>query len=470
MNIEIKQETLIKKLIDIFGEHNVLSSEEERYVYSFDCSNFLDVNNIANAVVLAEDKDQLIKLVKLSNEFKIPLIPRAAGTNHVGSCVPLFGGIIVSFAKMDKIIEIDEINMIARVEPGLIIKDLQDKVESIGLFFPPDPSNLKISTIGGAIAQNSGGPRGFKYGIIKDYTLDLEVILPDGRVINTSKPCHKNSAGYHLTPLFIGSEGTLGIITQATLKLIPKPQDNNVMLVYFDDLEDASKAVCGIFSHHILPSALELLDQKTLQTIEKFRPSGFLTEFEACLLIEVDGFSNTLDYQCQTIKNICEKFNSKNIIIAKDKQEYDNIWVARRSAYACCTKLDYNVIAEDIVVPRQYIPKVVKEIKSISDKYNLTVCIMGHIGDGNIHPNFALDLQNKAVLDNFYKARQEILDFVISLQGSITGEHGIGFEKSNMIKKMYPKANIEIMNSIKTIIDKNNIMNPGKILIDMDYN
>ena len=464
MKIKFKN-SIYNDLIKIFGKENVLIKEHELYAYSHDCSN-IKSENIKEPlfVVFPNDVYQVQKLVLLANQQNLYLIARGVGTNHVGSCVCLNDNtIIISFIKMDKIININPINLTVEVEPGVVVENLQKELQNQDLFFPPDPSNQKVSLIGGAIAQSAGGPRGFKYGTVKDYVLNLEIVLPNGDIIETGKNCHKNVEGYNLTQLFVGSEGTLGIITKATLRVIPQSEAKNVILIYFETIDEAANAVCSIISHHIMPSVLELMDNNTLKTIEKFKPSGLNTQYEACLLLEVDGFKSTIMQQCETIKSLCYENNAKDVIISQNAQQSEKIWIARRSSFACCTKLAPNVIADDFVVSREFIPKAIKTIQNICKKHNIIVCIMGHIGDGNIHPNYALDLNNEDEMKRFNVCRCEIIDEIIKLKGSITGEHGIGIEKSKYIEKSIGSSNIHLMKSIKNVIDPKNIMNPNKI-------
>ncbi len=292
---------LIKKLEKIAGEGNVLSDYDDLYMYSTDSTNITNPNEIAQAVVFPENVHQVSEIMQYAYKKTIPVIARAAGTNLCGACLPKKGGIILNFAKMNKIIEINKDNLLCKVEPGVVIEDLQKAVEAYDLFYPPDPSNLKVSMIGGSIGLGSGGPHTFKYGSTKDFIIDLEVVLSDGTIMHTGCDCSKNVTGYNLTQLFVGSEGTLGIITQATIRLIPKPEAKRVMLAYFDTLEDTSKTVNDIISHLITPSVIDLMDKNTLQTIESFYPSGLLTDKTAALLIEIDGFKSSLNEQYEKV-------------------------------------------------------------------------------------------------------------------------------------------------------------------------
>ncbi len=461
--IEKKSNTLVEKMYGILGRNNVLSDYDELYTYSTDSTNITNPDEIAQVVVFPAETHQVSEIMKYAYANNIAVVARAAGTNLCGACLPKKGGIVIDFSKMNKILEINKDNLVAKVEPGVVIEDFQKEVEKLNLFYPPDPSNLKVSMIGGSIGLSSGGPHTFKYGSTKDYVIGLEIVLADGRVMKTGSLCSKDVTGYNMTQLFVGSEGTLGIVTQAVIRLIPKPEAKRVMLAYFDSLEDTSKTVNEIISNLITPSVIDLLDKNTLQTIESFYPSGLLTDKEAALLIEIDGFKSNINSQYEQIMNICKKNKASYIQTAATKEEEDRIWIARRSSFGATAKLAPNVVTEDVVVPRENIVKLVKGIWQICSKYELKTCIMGHIGDGNIHPNIALDLRNPKELNNFKRAKTELFELSLSLNGRLSGEHGIGCEKSYFIDKALDSNNLEYMKQIKKLFDPKNILNPGKI-------
>lgn len=458
---------VIEQLKQIVSAENVLTDLEERYVYALDATNKQNIENLPDAVVFVETIEQVQKVVKLAYDNEIPVIARGAGTNLVGACITMKsdrgGGIVLNFAKMNKILEINRENLTARVQSGVIVGKLQEEVEKLGLFYPPDPSNLKVSTIGGSIALSSGGPRTFKYGSTKDYVIDLKIVLADGRIINTGSNTAKNSTGYHLSQLFIGSEGTLGIVVEALLKLIPKPEGSKVVLAYFDKISDATRAVNVILENKLMPTTLDIMDKKTLQTIEQFYPAGLLTDKDAALVIEVDGYLNSLDYQQEKIVKLCIESGASEVRFSKTDEEAQRIWTARRSAFGACAKLKPNVVTEDIVVPREKIVALVEGVQKICNENNLTVCIMGHIGDGNIHPNIALDLSNEDEAKNYSKAKDEIHKLAIELGGTLSGEHGIGCEKSKYMHFAIDEVTLEYMKKIKSLFDSKNILNPEKI-------
>lgn len=462
-NIRFKRE-IYEEIKNIAGEKNIISDIEGVYAYAYDCAHVEFKADKPCLIVFPETTEQVSKIIKLANRYNIPVIARGAGTNHAGGCAPVDGGIIIHFSKMNKILELNINNLTCRTQPGAVLADIQREAEKAGLFFPPDPSNLAVSTIGGGIALSSGGPRAFKYGTFKDYVLDLEVVLADGNIIKTGAQTPKNVTGYNLTQLFIGSEGTLGIVTEAVLKLIPKPEHSNVLLAYFDRLDDAVNAVSSIINNHLTPSVVDLLDKKTLQTIEQFLPSGLLCDKEAVLLIEVDGDAASVEHQQELVIKECRKLNSTHIECAGDEEHKKRIWTARRASFGACAKLAPNVITEDVVVPRSKIYELAKGIEKIAQKYNIITLIMGHIGDGNIHPNFALDLRDETQRKNFEKAKNELFELSLSLNGTLSGEHGIGCQKAQYLPYALGENVLDITKSIKKLFDPKNILNPHKMI------
>lgn len=455
---------ILDTLTKIVGRKNIISDIEGLYAYSFDCAHIPFSKEYPKVVVFPENTKQVSEILKFANKKRIPVIERGAASNHAGGCSPVKGGIILHFSKMNKIIEINNQDLTCKVQPGVIVGDLQKETLKAGLYFPPDPSNLAVSTIGGGIALSSGGPRALKYGTFKDYVLDLEVVLADGTIINTGAPTVKNVTGYNLTQLIVGSEGTLAVITEATLRLIPAPETTNVLLAYFNTVEESVDAVSAIINNHLTPSVVDLIDKKTVQTIESFYPTGLLCDKEAVLLIEIDGNNASVELQQERIIELCKEHNAQYIDCAKDEEHKTKIWTARRSAFGACAQLAPNVITEDVVVPRSKIAELAKGILEISKKYDLITMVMGHIGDGNIHPNFALDLRDKKQKENFEKAKTELFKLAISLGGTLSGEHGIGCQKANFLPLALDKTALNLMIQIKRVFDPNYILNPEKML------
>ena len=440
---------------------NVLCELEERYAYAFDASNSFEKTCLPDVVVFAETIEQVQNVIKIADKYSIPVICRGAGTNTVGSCIAEHGGIILNFSKMNKILEINRENMTARVQPGVVLKDLKNQVEQLGLYYPPDPSNLAVSTIGGSIAQNSAGARSFKYGTTKDYVLDLLVVTANGELLRTGSNTIKNAAGYNLGSLFTGSEGTLGIVVEATLKLIPKPQCTKVIMAYFDSLSDAAKSVSAIIDRQILPATIDFMDKNALQTVEQFNPAGLLTDKEAALIIEIDGPKNATDEQ--VITNILRQSGASAIQYSSTEKEAEKIWAARRSSMAACAKLKPDVTTDDVIVPRENLPELVNGIHEICKKYKLTVCLIGHVGDGSVHPQIPIDFNNKEEYKNYKLAKSEIYNLTVSLGGTISGEHGIGRTKREHLPKVVSPLALNYMREIKKVFDPKNILNPYKI-------
>ena len=454
---------ICEKLSKILPSENILTSEQECYVYAQDATNKPELSKLPDAVIFVENISQIQEVMKLSYEHEIPVICRGAGTNLVGACNTECGGIVMNFSKMNRILEISKENMMATVEAGVVVGDLQQAVEKIGLFYPPDPSNLKVSTIGASIALSSGGPKTFKYGSTKDYVLDLKVVLANGEVINTGSKTVKNATGYNLNQIFVGSEGTLGIVAEATLKLIAKPEATKVILAYFDSVSDAVNAVNEIISAQIMPSTIDFMDKNSIQTIEKFYPAGLLTEKEAALIIEVDGCEMTVASQQEKVAQLLKDCGASAVQTTNTDEDAKRIWMARRSSYGAAAKLRPNVLTEDVIVPRNNLAKLVEGINKICSEKAITVCVVGHVGDGNVHPQMALDLRNKDEYENYLNAKKEIYELTLSLGGILSGEHGIGSEKKKFLADAVGDKNVELMRKIKMVFDEKNILNPKKI-------
>ena len=454
---------LTKELNNILPKGHVLESLEECYVYSVDALNEKYKSGIADLVVFVETIEEVQEVVKFANRNNIPIVCRGAGTNTVGACVPVAGGIVLNFSKMNKILEINSSNMTARVQPGVVVGDLQNEVDKIGLFYPPDPSNLNVSTVGGSIAQNSAGARCFKYGATKDYVLELLVVTTDGKLLRTGSNTIKNSAGYNLNSLFVGSEGTLGIVVEATLKLIPKPLAREVVMAYFDSTKDAIESVNKIIEFRIFPSTIDFMDKNAMYTVEMFYPTGLLCDKEAALIIEIDGAKNDVITQRSAVCALLRENNAVNIQYSTTNHEADDIWAARRSSMAACTKLKPNVTTDDIIVPRDNLEKLIKGIQEICSRHNLTYCLVGHVGDGSVHPQIPIDYNDEAEYRSYKIAKSEIYQLAIDLGGTISGEHGIGLQKKEYLSRVLDGDALNYMRNIKKVFDPKNILNPYKI-------
>lgn len=459
----MKTNKLISDLKKSLSSCNVLETLEERYAYAQDATNIKEIKNLPDVVVFVENIEQVQNVVKLANKYKTPIICRGAGTNVVGACSTEHGGIILNFSKMNKILEINRENMTARVQSGVVLGDLQNAVESFGLFYPPDPSNLAVSTIGGSIAQSSGGAKSFKYGTTKDYVIDMKVVMANGEILQTGSNTIKNATGYNLNTLFVGSEGTLGIVIEATIKLIPKPESKKVLMAYFDTVKTAVSAVNKIIEHRIFPATIDFMDKNAIQTVEKFYPANLLTDKEAALIIEIDGFECSMDYQEKIIVDILNSSDASAIQASHNEEEYNRIWTARRSSMGACAKMKPNVTTDDVIVPRKNLEKLVLGIREICEKYNLAVCMVGHVGDGSVHPQIPIDYSDEAEYKRYKLAKAEIYDLTAKLDGILSGEHGVGSLKREHINKVVNSVALDYMRQIKKTFDPNNILNPYKI-------
>ena len=450
-----------EKLISIVTKENFADSKTERLVYSYDATpNF---QSMPDAVVCPRNTAEVSEILKICNEYKVPIVPRGSGTNLCAGTCPTEGGVVLLFKHMNNIMEIDEENLTITVQPGVVTLDMIHAIEEKGLFYPPDPSSMKISTIGGNINENSGGLRGLKYGVTRDYVIGLEAVLANGDIIRTGGKLAKDVAGYDLTRLFVGSEGTLGVITEATLKLIPMPETRKTMLALYQDLNAAAKSVSKIIANKIIPTTLEFLDQQTLKVVEDFAQIGLPTNVQAVLLIEQDGPLEVVDRDMKKIAEVCKQENAVSIQVAATEEEADALRTARRAALSAIARLKPTTILEDATVPRSEIANMVEAINDISEKYQLTICTFGHAGDGNLHPTCATDARNHEEMERVENAFAEIFEKAIELGGTITGEHGVGAMKAPYLEWKLKAEGIAAMKAIKQAFDPNNIMNPGKV-------
>ena len=459
----LMKNNIISELKKTLAPQNILTETAERYAYAQDATNLPRIKNLPDAVVFVETIEEVQNVVRLANKYKTPVICRGAGTNVVGACSTEHGGIVLNFSKMNKILDISVENMTARVQPGVIVGELQKQAEELGLYYPPDPSNLAVSTIGGSIAQASGGARTFKYGSTKDYVLDLLVVTADGNILRTGSSTIKNATGYNLNTLFVGSEGTLGIVVEATMKLIPKPETVRVIMAYFDTVREAVETVNTIIKQRIYPATLDFMDKNAIQTVERFYPAGLLCDKEAALVIEVDGIEQAVDIQQKAIVSILEQCGASKIQYSRNEEEYHKIWTARRSSMGACAKLKPNVTTDDVIVPRKNLEALVLGIREICEKYHLDVCMVGHVGDGSVHPQIPIDYSDKDEYRRFKLAKNEIYELTARLDGILSGEHGIGSVKREHISKVINAEALNCMRTIKKVFDPNNILNPYKI-------
>jgi len=451
-----------QSLLQWLGQERFRDDQETLVTHSYDATPMLQ--SLPDAVVYPETTAEVQSILRLANEHRIPIIPRGAASNLCGGTVPVQGGIVVAMSRMNKLLELDTDNLTATVQPGLNTKKFHQEVERRGLFYPPDPSSMVISTLGGNIMEGAGGLRGLKYGTTKDYVIGLEAVLPSGEMIRTGGKLYKDVAGYDLTKLLVGSEGTLALITEATLKLLPAPGVRQTMLVAFADIYGAARAVSRIVGARIIPATLEIMDQATIRVVEDYNHIGLPTDAQAILLIEQDGQElEHVKKDMNDIKNICATEGATDIRMAQDEVEAEQLMMARRSALSTLARISPTTILEDATVPRSAIADMILAINRIAEKYRVNICTFGHAGDGNLHPTCTTDARNEEEIHRVEEAFAEIFEEAISLGGTITGEHGVGTVKAPYLEWKVGSAGIDVMKGIKQVFDPGGIMNPGKI-------
>lgn len=450
---------IIKQLHKIFNKEDVLLHAKDRFFYQFDAS--LD-RGMPDAVVFPRSTDQIVQLVKFCRQQNIPLIPRGSGSNLSGGSVACWGGIIIQFSHLNKILEIDIENGCAVVEPGVYNLDLQNALAPQGFQFAPDPASQRVSTIGGNVAENAGGPHCIKYGVTVNHILGLEIINADGDLLQLGGKAEAYP-GYDLQSLLIGSEGTLGIITKIIVKIIPLPEGIKTMLAIFSSMDQAATAVSDIIASGIIPSTLEMMDKPIIQTVETTHHLGYPMDAEAVLLMELDGPIAGMESQAEEIIAICKKNGAYKIETAATNEQRDSLWKGRRLSFGSLTMLQPSVMIADGTVPRSKVPAVLKKVMEICDNYGLKVGNVFHAGDGNLHPFILFDDRNPKDKEKVIKACEEILDECIKVGGTISGEHGIGLEKKQSMKALFTEAELTAMKDIKTVFDPAGVFNPNKI-------
>ncbi|MFA6456330.1 MAG: FAD-linked oxidase C-terminal domain-containing protein [Bacteroidota bacterium] len=452
---------IIAALAAIVGKNNLYTSQEDKITYSYDGTPLL--SQLPDAIIRPTTKEQIVDILLLANKEKFSIVPRGAGTGLSGGSIPVDNCVIIDMSRWNRILEIDRENLTAWVEPGVITSQLHQAVEEIGLFYPPDPGSMNVCTIGGNVAENSGGLRGLKYGVTKNYIMGMEVVLPTGQVIICGGKTVKDVAGYNLKDLFIGSEGTLGIFTKILVKLIPKPETSRTMVAYFNSQANAGKTVSSIISQKIIPCTIEFLDKTTIRCVEEYAQIGLPTDIECLLLIEVDGHPAVVIDEAKQVEECCRSNNATEIIVAKTSEEALKLKTARRSAFSALARVRPTTILEDITVPRSEIAVMLEKIDAISKKYNIMIGTFGHAGDGNLHPTCLTDERNHDEILRAEKAYEEIFIEAVKLGGTITGEHGTGLAKKKFLHLVSGTTAIDTMRAIKKALDPNNILNPGKV-------
>ena len=450
--------TVKNELERIVGSGNASFEKEDLLCYSYDATNEA---HMPEGVVFPGTPEEVSLILKMANSEAFPVIPRGAGTGFTGGSVPVDGGVVLSLERMNKVIDIDAANLTAVVEPGVVTWEFQHEVEALGLFYPPDPTSLKFSTIGGNIAECAGGPRAIKYGVTRDYVLGLEVVLPTGEIINTGVRTVKGVVGYDLTRLIVGSEGTLGVVTKATLRLLPAPASVVSLLAVFADVKAAALAVAAIIEARMIPSTLEIMDSTSVKCVQEY--SDKLSGAGSILLIEVDGPLEATASEAAAVEAVCRSNGASKVYRATDKYEVKDLWKARRSISPALFKLKPNKINEDVVVPRSKITELMAGIEGIAARRGLVIACFGHAGDGNIHMNVMFDKSDLKEAASANEAVREAFELTLALGGTISGEHGVGTTKAGYLSMELGPVEIETMRRIKEVFDPKAILNPGKI-------
>lgn len=460
-------QSVIAELRQVLRDTDILVEQADLISYSID-GTWLEAR--PDCVVMPRSAAEVAAVMRIANRERIPVVPRGGASNLSGGTIPVYGGIVLNLAQLNRILEIDTQNLVAVVQPGVLTHDLQTAVGKHGLYYPPDPSSLKQSTLGGNIAENAGGLRCLKYGVTSKYVLGLEYVTPTGEIGRAGGRVIKNVTGYQLEQLLVGSEGTLAVVTEISLRLIPYPAYKRTAMAIFPTLEGASRTVAGVTSAGIVPAAMELMDRSAVRLVEDYLHLGLPTEAEAILLIEVDGnHEGAIEDEMGRIAAILEH-NGATVQRARDERESEALWTARRSVSPATARLRPNKLGEDVSVPRSAVPAMIRRCREIAAKYDLPMPVWGHAGDGNVHPNLLFDRRNPAEVERVQQAAGEIFEAAVELGGTLSGEHGIGLLKREFIGMALDPTTIAVMKAVKRALDPNNILNPGKIFPDGEGN
>ncbi|MBE0499878.1 MAG: FAD-binding protein [Desulfuromonadales bacterium] len=458
--------TAIEQLIEKLGAENVASEKEDLLVLGYDSTP--GIHCLPEVAVYPTSREGVLAAMEIAGREGLPIVPRGSGTGLSGGSVPVKGGMVLCLNRMNRILEIDEENLTATCEAGVITLDLFNATAARGLFYPPDPGSQKISTLGGNVMEDAGGLRGLKYGVTRDYVMALQCVLPDGSLLTTGGKSVKDVAGYAFKDLLVGSEGTLGIITEITVKLIPPPQAKRTILAYFDDIRAAGEAVSKIIAAKIIPSTMEIMDKATINCVEDYVKIGLPRQMAALLLIEVDGHPAMVEEDAQKVDLILRQVKAAQIHIAKDAEEAGKLAAARRTALSALARVSPTTLLEDATVPRSMLAETFAEIERLTAKYKLTVGTFGHAGDGNLHPTVLCDERNAEEMQRAHAFYDDLYDKVLAWGGTVSGEHGIGLAKKEYLARQIGAGGVKVMKRIKNAFDPKGMLNPGKIFSDDD--
>ncbi len=452
---------LVHQLEQLLGREQVLTEKEDVIPYGFDGTAAL--KEAAACVVFPGSAGELAAVVKLAAEHRTPLVTRGSGTGLSGGSVPVKNGVVVCLLRMNRILEVDARNLTLLAESGAITQAIADEASRAGLFYPPDPGSIRISTIGGNVAENSGGLRGLKYGVTRNFVMGLEAVLPNGEVCWFGNKCVKDVAGYSMKDLFIGSEGTLGILTRVLLRLLPRPAARRTLLATFASMEAAADAVSAIIEAKVIPCTLEFLDRVTVRCVEEYAGIGLPLEAEAILLMETDGHPAVVVEEAEQMTAIAREHGATDVNVAADEREGERLATSRRTAFSALARMRPTTILEDITVPRSELTKMVRKIQEVGERNRLTIGTFGHFGDGNLHPTILTDEKDPAEMERVERAMREMFECAVELGGTITGEHGVGLAKKPFLARQFSESSFALMKQLKRTLDPEGLFNPGKI-------
>ena len=454
-------DALTRELGGLLRDDQILTLPEDLSVYAFDGTAML--HQRPACVALPESRDEVARILTLCNEREVPVVTRGSGTGLAGGAVPSQGSVVLCLVRLNRILELDAANLVLVAEPGVLTQKVADEAQAAGLFYPPDPGSIKISTIGGNVANNSGGLRGLKYGVTRDYIMGLEVVLADGQILETGNKCVKDVAGFALKDLFIGSEGMLGVITRITLKLIPAPESKKTLLGLYDEMTAAAATVSAIIANKIIPCTLEFLDRTTIECVESHAKIGLPTDCAAVLLMEVDGHAAQVEEQTQQIAAIARQGGAREVRVAASAAEGLQLASARRTAFSALARLAPTVVLEDVTVPRSALAQMVGYVQDVGQRHQVKVGTFGHMGDGNLHPTFLCDERDEKEMARVERALEEVFAYAVELGGTITGEHGVGLAKKPFLPQQLGPVGMDILRRVKASFDPKGILNPGNM-------
>jgi glycolate oxidase len=456
-------EQTVQRLVRVVGQRNVLSSPEDLYPYSMDAS--LQYRAIPSLVVRPCTPEEVVEIVTLANKEKIPVVARGGGTNFVGGVVPVRSGIVLDLTRMNKILEIKRTDLRCDVEPGVVHGDLEKELGKSGLFWPPDPGSSESCTIGGVLSTNAGGMRALKYGTARDWVLGLQVVLPTGEMIRTGARTLKSNVGYDLTRLIVGSEGTLGVITEACLKVRPAPETTSRLSAFFNEIEKAGAAVAKIFESGVTPVIVELMDRNVIRAANEWLHLG-LPDAEASMLIDLDGTKEEVENTAKKVEHILTEAGATDVQRAASKEEMEQLYLIRREGQIALPRLTGKMtMPHDFCVPLSKLPEALRKVQELAEKWKMPVAILSHAGDGNVHPIFSVDVTDSSEMKRARELNKEICMMALDLGGTVSGEHGIGIDKAELMEHECGENSLRVMRSIKRAFDPNNIMNPGKMAV-----